>query len=372
MEIPNQTMQLSQGGKVFLASVGFATWLVASQPKGCFGLSFLEEEANEASTLQPILDRVYNLQYDQARSDLEAWIARHPSDLSARNFLPKVILDKELLKEGLFSGSFYSKGLDAVLKRRVTAPPTFFNELNGLLDEAQGLEEQRLRRDSRDKEALYWMGVTYSTRSELDFTLKHSYLSALRNGGKARQYNLELLKQDRAAVDAYFVLGLADYVAGSLPWYLRALASMSGHHGTRSQGLTELREVSEKGNRARVDAKIVLATLYRRERMYPQAVELLRELQRSYPRNYLIPSEIADIYKAEGDWRAAAGVYDGMVASFAGNGFAGNPSTSDPVPAATILYDAGKAHEHLGDTEEASSLFRRARDAFDSSGRVPQ
>ena len=263
------------------------------------------------------------------------------------------------------SGSVYSKGADAVLERRVTAPPTFFKELNGVLDEVEGLEEQRLRRDRKDQEALYWMGVTYSTRSELEFTLKHSYLGALRNGGKARHYNLELLKQDPAAVDAYFVLGLADYVAGSLPWYLRVLASMGGYHGTRNQGLTELREVSEKGNRARVDAKIVLAALYRRERMYPQAVELLRELQRSYPRNYLIPSEIADIYKTEGDWRAAADVYDGMVASFAGNGFARNPSTStsDQVPAATILYDAGKAHEHLGETEEASSLFRRARDA---------
>ena len=64
-------------------------------------------------------------------------------------------------------------------------------------------------------------------------------------------------------------------MAGSLPWYLRALASMGGYHGTRSQGLTELREVSEKGNRVRVDAKIVLATLYRRERMYPQAVEFV-------------------------------------------------------------------------------------------------
>src|SRR5262249_5639859 len=165
-------------------------------------------------------------------------------------------------------------------------------------------------------------------------------------GGKPRHYNLELLKQDRANVDAYFVLGLADYVAGNLPWYLKALASMGGYHGTRSQGLTELREVSEKGNRARLDAKIVLATLYRRERMYPQAVELLRELQRSYPRNYLIPCEIADIYKTEGDWRAAVDVYDGIVASFAGSGFAGNPSTSGQVPAAAILYDGGEAHEH--------------------------
>ena len=121
-----------------------------------------------------------------------------------------------------------------------------------------------------------------------------------------------------------------------------------------------------------MDAKIVLATLYRRERMYRQAVELLRELQRSYPRNYLIPSEIADIYKTEGDWREAADVYDGMVASFAGNGFAGNPSLSDQVPAANILYDAGKAHEHLGETEEASSLFRRARDAAHSTGRAQQ
>jgi hypothetical protein len=42
--------------------------------------------------------------------------------------------------------------------------------VNGLVDEVQELEERRLRHDRKDKEALYWMGVTYSTRSELDFT----------------------------------------------------------------------------------------------------------------------------------------------------------------------------------------------------------
>jgi len=40
---------------------------------------------------------------------------------------------------------------------------------------------------------------------------------------------------------------------------------------------------------------------------------------------------------------AAVGVYDGMVATFASNGFAGNPSTSDQVPAATIPVPAWSA-----------------------------
>jgi hypothetical protein len=111
MEIPTQRMQLSQGGKVFLASLAFAAWLFAAPPKVCFGLSFSEEKANEVSTLDPILDHVYNLQYDQARSELEAWIARHSSDLSARNFLAKVISGqgapqrRTLLRIGLFKRS---------------------------------------------------------------------------------------------------------------------------------------------------------------------------------------------------------------------------------------------------------------------------
>ena len=129
-------------------------------------------------------------------------------------------------------------------------------ELLQALQKAQGVADDRLKKNPRDKEALYWGGVTHATRSEFLFTLQRSNLAALREGLEARKYHLKLYKSDPHYADALLVIGIADYVAGSLPWYVKVLASMSGIHGSRAQGVEELKRVSQEGYFARVDARI--------------------------------------------------------------------------------------------------------------------
>ena len=46
----------------------------------------------------------------------------------------------------------------------------------------------------------------------------------------AYQYHSDLLKLDPAYVDAYLVVGVNNYVVGSLPWYIKALATLTGRH----------------------------------------------------------------------------------------------------------------------------------------------
>jgi len=310
--------------------------------------------------VEEALADLYNLQFLPARQALEAWLREHPEDLRALNYLSNAILDQELLKEGLFASEAYTNKGDVFRKGKTALTPGFEKEFLASLEKAQKAAGDRLQKNPEDQDALYWAGMAHAARSEFHFILERSYLTALREGSEARKYHLKLCKLNPSYVDALLVIGLGDYVAGSLPWYVKVLASLAGFRGSRPRGLAELKRVSEEGHWARVDAKIILVTLYRRDKMYPEALALLDELVRSYPGNFLGPMEMAAVYEDQNNWPAAAKVYGGLVRKLHehARGY-------ELMPAAKILYRAGRVYERLGEPEEALQLYDAA------SGQLP-
>lgn len=307
------------------------------------------------TALKDVLDAMYNAEYDRALSLVRGWIKAHPEDVQAWNYLAEATLDQEMLKEGLYSGSAFLDSGKVFKKRQEPLPQGFAQELNTALNHAQRLEEQRLRRNPKDEEALYWLGVTHSTRTEFLFTLERSYFSALREGKRALDVNERLLRIDPHFADAYLVIGIADYAATLLPWYLRMVTSLSGIHANAAQGIRELKFASRAGRYTRVDAKTILIMINERQKEYPEALALLRVLERAFPWNYLVPLEIARVDKAGGNWTDAARVYDSAVEKFV----RGKENPSD-APRALILLRAGETHEHLGALEEALNLYHEA------------
>src|SRR5262249_32092400 len=154
------------------------------------------------------------------------------------------------------------------------------------------------------------------------------------------QYHSGLLKIDPAYVDAYLVVGMNNYVVGSLPWYIKALAALGGRHGDRVEGLRQIKQVTEQGNYAREDAKLMLAVLYQREKMYAPALSLYQAMARSYPRNYLLQYEVATLDGLLKDWNAAAQSYDVMLARHRAG-----ESGYENIPLTKVLYQSGQSHE---------------------------
>ena len=309
----------------------------------------------QADPLAGIVQAMYNAEYSRAESMLEKWVKSHPDDFRAWNYLAESVLDQEMVREGLYTGAAYGNSGIAFRKRERPVSPGFAAKLTPLLDRAQQLELGRLARNSKDEEAIYWLGVTYSTRTEYEFAINRSYLAALKEGKRALKLNKRLLKLNPQCADAYFVIGLADYAEGALPWYFKVIASIAGVHGSQSQGIEELKRAGSHGHYTQVDAKIVLVAIYEREKQFSQALVLLQQLHQQFPWNYLAPLEIARMKKAQGDWRGAAVVYDAAVKQYV-------DGDQDPsqAPRATILLKAGEVHEHLGETEKALDLYRRA------------
>jgi tetratricopeptide repeat protein len=308
-----------------------------------------------SSPLDVALDDVYDVKFDDAHRIIQAWVDGHPDDLRGLNYLANVSLDEVMLKQGLFVGEAYTNRGEVLRNAKPTLPPGFEARFLGTLQKIDKLTEARLERNPKDQEALYWAGAGHATRAEYLFILQRSYLGAIREGSEARRDHLKLYKLNPNFVDSLLVLGLADYVAGSLPWYYKVAAALVGFRGSRTRGIEELERVMREGRWTRADARIVLVALYRREKMYPQALALLEGLTRAYPRNFLGSLEMAAIHEAQNNWPAAAKVYDALVQKI----IAREPGY-ELMPAATIFYRAGKAHQQLGDTEEALRLYNAA------------
>ena len=305
-----------------------------------------------SSPLDTALDDIYNLEFDNAHHLIQAWVDQHPDDLRGLNYLANVALDDVMLKQGLFVGEAYTNRGEVLRNAKPALPPGFETQFLGILQKIDKLAEARLERNPKDQDALYWAGAGHATRAEYLFVLQRSYLGAIREGSEARRYHLKLYKANPNYVDSLLVLGLADYVAGSLPWYFKVAAALVGFRGSRTRGIEELQRVMREGRWTRADARIVLVALYRREKMYPQALALLNGLTREYPRNFLGSLEMAAIDEAQNNWPAAAKVYDALVQELTAH----QPG-SEVMPAATIFYRAGKAHQQLGDTDEALRLY---------------
>jgi tetratricopeptide (TPR) repeat protein len=106
---------------------------------------------------------------------------------------------------------------------------------------------------------------------------------------------------DPTMIDARLVQGIHDYVVGSLPFTYRFFGFLVGFRGDREQGIRAVQLVAEKGLNNRVDAQVLLAVIYRRDRKPQLAIPLLLELTRKYPRNYLFRFELVQMYADAGN-----------------------------------------------------------------------
>jgi tetratricopeptide (TPR) repeat protein len=158
-------------------------------------------------------------------------------------------------------------------------------------------------------------------------------------------------------VDANLIVGVQDYVVGSLPWPVKVLAALVGAHGDRERGLREIELVAQKGNYARDDARTLLAVLYQREERWSEARQVLEDLVQRFPRSFLSAQELATVCGRLGDFRCVAATYDELLAK----NQAGPPNSSwKRFWLAKALDLSGQAHEKLGENELALEHYSQA------------
>jgi tetratricopeptide (TPR) repeat protein len=271
-----------------------------------------------SATLAPAADPDYrqrgdnhffNLEYEEAIRDYGKLVEQNPDDPLAYNSLASAQLYQELYRLGLLESSAL-RGDNEFLRQKKPAPDhkakARFEET---LLRGRRAAETLLARDRRHQLALYSLGNNYALRGNYEFMVEKAWFSALRNGSKAREYCEQLRKVNPEFIDAYLVLGVHEYVLGSLPLPVKILAALGGMRGSKQKGEAYVTRVSRQGKWARNEARVLLVILYRREKRPLEAARLLEQLIAEFPRNYVLGLELASMY-------TDAGQYDRALATF--------------------------------------------------------
>jgi len=253
-------------------------------------------------------DRFYNMEYDRAIQGFEKVVEQRRNDPSAVNHLMSAVLMRELYRMGAMNTGEYAND-SFVGEAHRAADPKVKQRIKQLVERAETLEEQQLKTNPNNVDAVYARGVTRAQFSLYTALVERAWFSALRNAVGARHDHERVLELNPNYVDAKLVVGTHNYVMGSLPWSVKVAVAMVGLSGSKEKGFEYLREVANSSGENSVDARVVLSLFLRRERHYDEARALMHDLAARYPRNYLFSLEEANLLRASGHAPEAAAAY---------------------------------------------------------------
>ena len=247
-------------------------------------LELLQEQGSEA---------IFNLDYDVARQRFKEMDRLYPDDPTGPEMLATTLWLETLnqarrLQSAIYSTqSFYAGAEDK-------PDPSVVRDFRDLTRQATQLAKARLQRNPRDPQALYVLGATEALKAAFAATVERRFTAALRSGSDSIDTQRDVLRLAPTFHDAELTIGMYDYIVGTLPLPLKMLASIAGVHGSKKRGIQTLERVAKEGQWARDDARVLLIAIYKKEKRFPEALALSRELHEKYPRNYLFSLETAD------------------------------------------------------------------------------
>ncbi len=310
--------------------------------------------AEQTPTLDTAFDHFYNLEFTAALDIFSKLAATHPEDANLQNHVAQSILFREMLRAGALETELVTGG-NAFLRREKMNPSEadqrrFFEAI----DTALKLTSRAVAANPNDEDAYYAQGVAYGLRANYRFLVTKSWMDALRDATEARKAHQKVLALNPKRMDAHLIPSTHEYIVGSLSWHYRLLGFLTGFHGSKDGGVRGLQQVAREGDRDRDDAKVLLATIYRRDRRLQEAVTLLTDLIHRYPRNYLFHLELAQMYSDLGDKdRALAAVAE--VARLKRAGTAGYDALAEE----KIVYFRSTIQFWYRDYDAALAGFRR-------------
>jgi tetratricopeptide (TPR) repeat protein len=293
-------------------------------------------------------DHFYNLEFEEAIAGFAQALREHPEQPDYHNHLAEALVFREMYRDGALESELVSGNNSFLRRPKLNVTPEIRKQILGEIAKAMELAQARLRVNPKDPGALYALGISYGLRSNHYFLVEKSWRKSLEDATAARKAHNKVSELEPENVDARLVQGLHDYVIGSLPLTWRMLGFVVGFHGDKTKGIRTIQDVAARGAINRVDAEIFLCALYRRERQPRQALPLLADLIRRFPRNYLLRLEQAEMYGALGDKHNALGVVE-EIAALKKKGAPGY----ERVPWEKIWYEAGNIRFWYNDFDRA-------------------
>ena len=144
--------------------------------------------------------------------------AQNPDNPLAVDYVLDTVIFRELYRLDLLDTTFYAHDGFLNGKHAVAADPAVAERVNSLFNKAIDLSDQQLSKNPEDVDALFARGWARSLRAVYIGLVERSFVSALHVALQARSDNEKVLRLDPRYIDAKLVVGVHQYVTGSLPF----------------------------------------------------------------------------------------------------------------------------------------------------------
>jgi tetratricopeptide (TPR) repeat protein len=233
-------------------------------------------------------DLAYNLDHDEALRLLRQAIAMDPGDPANYRALASTLWLNILFRRGAvtvdhYLGSFSRSSVE--LKR---PPPDLDAEFRRAVAQAIDLSEKRVAVAPKDAQARYDLGAALGLRASYMASVEGKLLAGFKAARRSYDEQERVMALDPSRIDAGLIVGTYRYLVSTLSLPMRWMAYVAGFGGGKDRGLQLIEQAAAGKGDDRTDAMFALVLLYNRERRYADALRVLDELRRRYPRNRLV------------------------------------------------------------------------------------
>jgi tetratricopeptide (TPR) repeat protein len=264
---------------------------------------------NRAPQVQEAFQRFYVMDYDGALARFEKIQREHPENPIATDYLLDATLFKELSRLDLLDTTFYANDGFLTGKHTVVEDPKVRDQIKSLADKAIDQANVELKQNSNDVNALFARGWARSLEATYLAMVERGFTAGLKLALGAKNDHEKVLQLDPNYVDAKMVVGIYQYVVGALPLAFKILIGFAGIHGSRTEGMTLLRDAGSRGVITSVESRTAMTLFLRREGKYGEGETMARSLAEQYPHDFLFNLEIANLQKDAGKGQEAIASY---------------------------------------------------------------
>jgi hypothetical protein len=255
----------------------------------------LANAATEPTPIDRALNRMYNFDFPGAHAILDEHLKDYPADSLAYSMRGAACLFSEFHRMKILEMEFFADDDKVTDKKRVKPDPAARARLFQATAEAKRLAKARLALDANDHDALMAYCVASGIETDYASLVDKKYFRAYSLSKETQRYAHRLLSLNPPAYDGYLTLGAVEYVVANLNFFFRLFIRFDGIEGSRQKSIEDLKKVVESGRYLAPYAKILMSVVYLRENKLQKSLALLKEMERDFPENLLIPAEIARI-----------------------------------------------------------------------------
>ena len=304
--------------------------------------------AESEAKLRAAFDHVYNLEFAPAREQFEQVAHAEPSSATVRAFWASALLYEILAYQGSLQTQLFVTSNEFLKHQRLPPDPHLDQRFHAVVREGLELARRRLKADPQDVDGLFAAGLLNGALANYAAGVKAKYLEGLRLGERSYNYHKRLRALHPELHDTGVVLGVHDYILGSLPRVHRVFLFFAGVRGSRPRGLGYFEETAEKGEFLATYARILLAVASIREGQLDRAQGVVETLRVRYPRNPIYALELAKLYRQQQNFSEAARVGRELLADLIAHPH--NPRIVGPEDA---LLELGLIEDAEGQPERA-------------------